>query len=203
MTGMVGGLFGQGAGDAATSATSSVADAAGSPWITGLASAGQGILQLASSRQKVAGLDQQRQAALVAAGQADFAASQEELAGRASAVQVQQQLAKTLAAQNARYAGAGIALDTGTPATVAGATTDEGNAQLAITRGNATIRAGDQTIRAQQMRQQAALLKQKSDLASASGWLNFGGTLFDYADKALSRTPGSVTTPGSGSLGGF
>jgi hypothetical protein len=202
MTGAVSGLFGGGEGGGG-SVLGAIGDAAGSPLVTGLMSGGQSLLNFSASQQKSQSLLMQRNNVLTAAGQADFAASQELLAGRESAVQVQQALARTLASQVARYAAGGIAVDSGTPATVAGTTTNEANAQLAIVRGNATIKAGDQTIRAQQLRQQAALLTKQAHLQTNAGYLGLADGIFGAIDKAFSGTPGTEVAPGSATLPGF
>jgi hypothetical protein len=165
---------------------------AGSPWVTGALALGQAGLTIASSQQQALGLRAQAGAARAAAGQAEFAAGQEALRGRAAAVQVRQSLARTLATQNARYAAAGIALDDGTPATVADATRLEADRQLTVSDANATIRAEDQRLRAGQLRGQATLLNDRADGAVTTGWLTAGASLFDLADRGGARTPGTV-----------
>jgi hypothetical protein len=167
-------------------------------FLTDMAAFNRWGLETASTQMRVSALEQQSQAAMTSAAQADFAASQDELAGRAAVVQVQQQLNKTLAAQVARYAANGIALDTGTPAVVAGATTNEANTQIAITRGNATIKAEDQRLRGQQLRQQAKQLKLQATAAGVSGFTGSLLNFSDYQDKRASLMPGTIGSPGGG-----
>jgi hypothetical protein len=191
MTGVVE-VIGAGLASAWSAAAPAAAGVAASPWVTGALALGQAGMSIASAQQQAVGLRAQAQAANASAAQADFAAGQEELRGRAAALGVRQALAQTLAAQNARYAAAGVALDGGTPETVADATTAEADRQLAIGGANAVIRAEDQWLRGGQLRQQARLLGDRADSTMTAGWLGAGGSLFDLFDRTGARLPGTV-----------
>lgn len=111
------------------------------------------------------------------------------LRGRADAANTRSQLLRDIAAQNARYAGAGIVLDeNGTPAAVAEASRQEAERQLTIGDTNATIRA--ETRRAE-----ATAMRTRADSTQLGGYLSAGGSIFDYATRAVARLPGRTATP--------
>lgn len=141
--------------------------------IAGLASAG---LAISGARQQAAGMRVQAQ-------QQDLLVKQEELRGREQANQVREALLRTLATQRAQYAAAGIALDGGTPQTVADASAYEAERELAIAAGNTASRAGAGALNAR-------LLRERATSTSRAGIISGGLSLFDAADRLSSGVAG-------------
>lgn len=102
--------------------------------------------------------------------------------GEIEANRIRDQLMKTLAAQTARYAAAGIVLDGGTPATVAEETTRQADRETEIARTGAAFRSAQTGFEAAQQQARASLLQQQSE------WSLFGGVLGSIGNAA--RTPG-------------
>ena len=155
------------------------AAASAAPYITAAAAvAGAGLQFMGAQRQAAVYRSQARQS--------DFQARQEELRGREQANQVQSALQRVRAAQNARYAAAGVLLDDGTPETVAAATEAEAERQTTIVRSNATIAAEDRRIR-------SGMLNDTADATMTNAWWQGGMSLFDLVDRNLQRMPGTTT----------
>lgn len=177
--------------------TTALASAA--PYVStaaGLASVGGTVL---SATQRAAALRTQAGNTALAADQAQVAAQAQELAGRADALRIRQQLVRTLATQTARYGAAGVSLDSGAPQTVADASAAEADLNLAIVQGNAGIASADQRLRAIALAGQSSSLDTQAGVTTLTGGIAAGASLFDLVDRRLARSPGTARTA-SGAL---
>ena len=153
-----------------------------------VASAGLGV---ASAQQSA---NAQRMQARVQQGQAQqgqFAADQEVLRGLQQSLAMREQLAKVLAAQNARYASAGLTLD-GTPETVANATRTVAERELALADANTTIRREQMRTGASLLSSQADATGMGADFTSWAGSIGAGVNLFDHLDRQAARRAGQT-----------
>lgn len=116
---------------------------------------------------------------------------QEQLRGQEAANQVRETLLRTLATQRAAYAAAGVALDSGTPDTVATETRRQTDRELAIQAGNtaATVNLGK--AKADSFRQNAGLLRTQATDARRMGGLNAAISLFESVESAAARVAGA------------
>jgi hypothetical protein len=189
------------AGTAATAASgaaaaSSAAAATATPWLAyasiaaALTSAGLGVAgtQQSANAQRMQSRVQQGQAQ-----QGQFAANQETLRGLQQSLAMREQLAKVLAAQNARYASAGLTLD-GTPETVADATRTVAERELALADANTTIRREQMRTGASLLASQADASGMGADFTSYAGTIGAGVNLFDNLDRQAARRAGQNVT---------
>lgn len=189
------------AGTAATAASgaaaaSSAAAATATPWLAyasiaaALTSAGLGVAgtQQSANAQRMQARVQQGQAQ-----QGQFAANQETLRGVQQSLAMREQLAKVLAAQNARYASAGLTLD-GTPETVADATRTVAERELALADANTTIRREQMRTGASLLSSQADASGMGADFTSWAGSIGAGVNLFDNLDRQAARRAGQNVT---------
>lgn len=143
-----------------------------------LLSVGTGIAgAISSSNQSAA----QAELARLAAQSGTITAEMEILRGQQEANRIRENMLKTLATQRARYAGAGIVLDSGTPATVQEATTEEADRETQIIQTNAGMRAATARIAAANQEARANLL---DDQADSLLWGGIGSAL----SRGLTRT---------------
>jgi len=147
---------------------------------------------VASAGSAVMGAQHQAGVMRTQARMADFNATTEAIRGRIQANQTRQAMLRTLAAQSARYAGSGLALE-GTPDLVGEQTIQEAERQLTIDQTNATLRAEAQ-------RQRARLLEDDAGWAETGGYLRGGLSLLNAGSRMYDRWPGSSS--GSGGNGG-
>lgn len=142
-------------------------------------------MALASAGLQIVGAQRQASVLRAQAAQSEFAAEQELLRGREQANQIRRQLASVRAAQNARYAAAGVLLDDGTPETVISATEAEADRQVQIVRTNAVIASEDRRLR-------GGMLNDQASTATSNAWWQAGAGLFDYYDRWSARQPGTT-----------
>jgi hypothetical protein len=138
----------------------------------------------------------QRMQARVQQGQAQqgqFAADQEMLRGLQQSLALREQLAKVLAAQNARYASAGLTLD-GTPETVADNTRAVAERELQLLDANTTIRREQLRTGASLLSSQADATGMGADFTSWAGSIGAGVNLFDNLDRQAARRAGQNVT---------
>jgi hypothetical protein len=153
-----------------------------------LASAGLGI---AGAQQQAATMRLQAGQQRTQAAQTDFSAQQEVLKGREQANQVRGTLLRTLASQNARYAGAGLTLE-GTPETVATDTINQAERELALLGANSTIRAEATRTQASLLRDSADWTEGGAPLTELTGSAGSVINLFDRVDRIGARRAGTV-----------
>jgi hypothetical protein len=165
--------------------TMAALSAAGAVTSAGLGVAGA---QQAANSQRMQALVQQGQAQ-----QGQFAADQEVLRGLQQSLAMREQLAKVLAAQNARYASAGLTLD-GTPETVADATRTVAERELALADANTTIRREQMRTGASLLSSQADATGMGADFTSWAGSIGAGVNLFDNLDRQAARRAGQNVT---------
>jgi hypothetical protein len=188
---------------ATTAAGASAASAGGaaaattSTWAT-LATYASVAAALTSAGLGVAGAQQsastQRAQARVQQGQAQqgrFAADQESLRGLQQSLAMREQLSRVLAAQNARYAAAGLALD-GTPETVADATRAVAERELALAEANSTIRREQLLTQGNLLASTADATGSGADFTSWAGSIGAGVNLFDNLDRQAARRAGQT-----------
>jgi hypothetical protein len=154
------------------------------------------VTAAASATATYAGAQQQAAQQRTQARMADFNATTEAIRGQIQANQVRETLMRTLAAQSARYAGSGLALE-GTPDLVAEQTVAQANRELTMTETNTVLRS-------EQLRQRARLLEDDAGATELGGTTGAVINLFDTASRTYSRFPGSTSSPGGGwgSVGG-
>jgi hypothetical protein len=167
---------------AALPSASTVAQAAA------ITSAGLGVAgaQQAAASQRMQARVQQGQAQ-----QAQFAAQQETLRGFQQSLALREQLSRVLAAQNARYAAAGLTLD-GTPETVADATRTVAERELALNDANTTIRSEQIRTQSNLLSSQADATGRGADFTSWAGTIGAGVNLFDSLDRQAARRAGQT-----------
>lgn len=175
-------------------AASSAAAATATPWLAyasiaaALTSAGLGVAgaQQSANAQRMQARVQQGQAQ-----QARFAADQETLRGLQQNLALREQLSRVLAAQNARYASAGLTLD-GTPETVADNTRTVAERELALLDANTTIRREQLLTGASLLSSQADATGMGADFTSWAGTIGAGVNLFDSLDRQAARRAGQT-----------
>jgi hypothetical protein len=180
----------------AATAASTAAAASATPWLAyasiaaALTSAGLGVAgaQQTASAQRMQARVQQGQAQ-----QGQFAANQETLRGMQQSLAMREQLSRVLAAQNARYASAGLTLD-GTPETVANETRAVAERELALLDANTTIRREQMRTGASLLASQADKTGQGADFTSWAGSIGAGVNLFDNLDRQAARSAGQNVT---------
>lgn len=123
-----------------------------------------------------------------AAARADFDARQELIRGQQQSQQLRENLLRTLSAQRARFAGAGLATDDGTPQGLQDQAREDAERELGIVNANATIRSGQQ-------RSQAKAFRNAAGIAATSGALSAGLSLFDTVDSYAQRMAGTPQAP--------
>lgn len=162
-----------------------------------VAAAGSQIMQ---AQQQAAG--QRNQAALdaVRARQQELEARGVEARGTAEALDVRENLLRTLAAQNARYAASGILLGDGTPQAVADETRADAERQLDILSTNTTIAAEGARIGAAQTQQRSLLLRDQAGFTTTAGYVGAVATAGRGAVDAYNRWPGTATAPPPGAV---
>lgn len=143
---------------------------------------------LASAGMAIAGSQAQAGAMRNEADRQNLAAQGELLRGQSEANQVRSALLRTLAAQNARAAGAGLALDDGVTATLADEAERQAEIELGIRRGNTLTAFGDRAMGADALRDRA-------DSSELGGLVRGGIGIFDAADRWYSRQGGTAATP--------
>lgn len=125
------------------------------------------------------------------AQQGRFAADQETLRGLQQNLALREQLSRVLAAQNARYASAGLTLD-GTPETVADNTRTVAERELALLDANTTIRREQLRTGASLLSSQADATGMGADFTSWAGTIGAGVNLFDNLDRQAARRAGQT-----------
>ncbi|MBR0678172.1 hypothetical protein GXW77_18530 [Roseomonas alkaliterrae] len=165
--------------------------------IAAAATAGSQIMQ---AQQQ--GTAQRNQAALdqIRARQQELEARGVEARGTAEALDVRENLLRTLAAQNARYAASGLMLEDGTPGAVAEETRADAERQLDILRTNTTIAAESARIGAAQTQQRALLLRDQAGFTTTAGYVGAAATAARAGLDAYNRWPGTTTSPGGGAV---
>ncbi len=114
----------------------------------------------------------------------DFNAGQEKIRGMQDANKIRENLIATLSSNSARYAAAGIDLNSGTPETIDIATQEDADRQLELSRSNATILT-------EQRRMQAAQYRSSAKTTSDMGWFGLATGIFATAEKADNLYGGS------------
>lgn len=160
--------------------------------IASVASAGLRLLESQAQARAMSG-----QAALLRlqARQGELAARGEELRGQAEAQSVRETLLRTLAAQQARYAAAGLVLGEGTPGTLEEEALSEAERQLEVIRTQTVLNAESRRIGAANTDARALLLADQAAFARLAGPLSAGATLIEGGVRAWERRPGRTTGP--------
>lgn len=166
-----------------------------------MAGAVNGLLSMVQGEQQAAALKYEASSQRSAANQEDFAAQQELLKGRTDALGIRQNLVQTLAAQNARYAGSGIALDAGAPATAAEVSVTNADAATTMATGNATLASEQRKLRATQLRDQAKYTASAATAARTAGYVKGSLTLIKDGESDA-RTAASLGSKAIALFGG-
>jgi hypothetical protein len=160
--------------------------------IATVASAG---LQLLSARQQAGQARVASQMAAIQAQQGQLQARSIEQQGQAAALDVRDTLLRTLAAQQARYAAAGIVLGEGTARTLEEQVQQEADRQLDTLRVNTGLAAESARIGSQNQTARAALLADQARFAALAGPIGALATGADGLLRAQARSAGSVVSP--------
>ena len=177
----------------ALSAVSAIGGSAGVLGTVGtLLSAGFGIVSAINQSNTLAG---QAQLAQITAQSGMITAEMEILRGEQEANKIRENLMKTLSSQRARYAGAGIVLDSGTPATVAEDAMATADRETQVVETNAGMKASAARIAALNASARADMLDSQADWTLVSG---VAGSVIKGA-TGLARL--GDTLPGSAKLG--
>jgi hypothetical protein len=160
--------------------------------LASVASAGLRLLEGQAQARALSG-----QAALmrVQARQGELSARGEELRGTAEAQSVRETLLRTLAAQQARYSAAGLALGEGTPLTLEEEAQAEAERQLEVIRTQTVLNAEGRRIGAASAETRALLLSDQAAFARLAGPLSAGATLAEGGVRAWERWPGRTVQP--------
>lgn len=140
---------------------------------------------LASAGLAIAGSSRNAALQRAQAGQQELQARQELIRGQQQSNELRDRLLRTLAAQNARFAAAGISIDSGTPMTLAEEAQRQANVELGLVSGNSASRSA-------QAMMQAGLLSEAADFTQAGGLVSGGINLLDTYDRWQRRQPGTV-----------
>lgn len=160
--------------------------------ISSVASAGLGIMQ---AQQQAGAMNIQADQQRLQAELQGLQARQEENRGAAEALDVRRNLMRTLGAQNARYAAAGLALDEGTPQVVAEDTQADAVREGRTVETNAALRASGIRTEAAGSRIRATLLNDQASATRTAGYVQAGVTLLQGGIGAYNRMPGNLAVP--------
>lgn len=152
-------------------------------------------LQIAQAQQQAGMQRIQAQQAAMQAQQGALAAEAEEQRGAAAALDTRENLLRTLAAQNARYAAAGIVLEDGTVGTVQDASARTAERELQLIRTGTTLAAEGRRFGAGGELARATALRDQASFTSAAGYAGAGISLARGGLQLLDRQPGTVNRP--------
>jgi hypothetical protein len=165
------------------------------PVLTAISAVGTAAMTAASAQQQAGAQRIQAGQARLAAAAAEIAAAGEEVRGQSAALDLRQQLLRTLAAQNARWASAGVALQSGTPQQLADATAAEAERQLGIIETQTRINAAAKRIGGAGAIINAGLLEDQAAATSTAGWLGGAVRLAQGGINLFDRLEGTPTRP--------
>lgn len=163
--------------------------------IGALASVASAGVQVLRAQQEASAARAQAALMQVQARQGEVQAQAEELRGQQAALDTRERLLRVLAAQNARYLAAGLAIGEGTPEAVAEDSAAAAERELDIIRTDTVLRAETARIgaaTAREMSRVQASAGRVSLLAGAGGAL---ATLGEGAARAYDRWPGRAQAP--------
>ena len=160
-----------------------------------LASVASAGLRLLEGQAQARAMSNQAALMRIQARQGELAARGEELRGQAEAQSVRETLLRTLAAQQARYAAAGLVLGEGTPLTLEEEAQTEAERQLEVIRTNAQLNAESRRIGAANTEARALLLTDQAAFARIAGPLSAAATLAEGGARWWARQPGTPTAP--------
>lgn len=161
-----------------------------------VASAGLGVMQ---SQQQAGAMNIQADQARLQAELGNIQARQEENRGASEALDLRRNLLRTLGAQNARYAAAGLALDEGTPQVVAEDTQADAVREGRTLDTNTQLRASSLRMEGATGRIRASLLNDQASATRTAGTIGAGVTLLQGGMSAYGRMPGSTGSSRGGS----
>ena len=166
--------------------------------VSAIGTAAAAGLQLMQAQQQAAAMRGQAALLGVQARQQELSARSIEQRGQIEALNTREQLLRVLAAQDARYAAAGLALDDGTPATVAEQTARDAERQLQVMATSTALDAASARIGAAMTGQRALLLADQAGWTSTAGWLGAAATASRGLVDWWARQPGTVVPPARG-----
>ena len=155
-------------------------------------------LQLMQAQQQAAAMRGQAALLGIQSRQQELSARSIEQRGQIEALNTREQLLRVLAAQDARYAAGGLALDDGTPETVAEQTARDAERQLQVMATNTALDAASARIGAAMTGQRALLLADQAGWTSTAGWLGAAATASRGLVDWWARQPGTVVPPARG-----
>jgi hypothetical protein len=166
--------------------------------VSAIGTAAAAGLQVMQAQQQAGAMRNQAALLSIQARQQELSARSIEQRGQMEALNTRDQLLRVLAAQNARYAAGGLALDDGTPATVAEQTARDAERQLQVMATSTELDAASARIGAAGTQQRARLLADQAGWTSTAGWLGAAATAGRGAVDWWARQPGTVVPPPGG-----
>jgi len=166
--------------------------------VSAVASAAAAGLQLMQAQQQAGAMRNQAALLGIQARQQELSARSIEQRGEMEALNTREQLLRVLAAQNARYAAGGLALEDGTPATVAEQTARDAERQLQVMATSTALDAASARMGAAGTAQRALLLADQAGWTSTAGWLGAAATAGRGVADWWARHPGTVVPPAGG-----
>lgn len=162
--------------------------------VSAIATAASAGLRLLEANQQAGQARVMAQMAALQARQGEMQARSVEQQGQQAALDVREALLRTLAAQQARYAAAGIVLGEGTPLTLEEEVSREADRQLDTLRVNTGLQAEAARIGAANQQARALLLADQSRFAALAGPIGAAVTLADGYLRYQARQPGAIRT---------
>lgn len=163
--------------------------------LSAVATAASAGLQLLQANQAAGQAQVQSRLAALQARQGELQARSVEQQGQAAALDVRDALLRTLSAQQARYAAAGIVLGEGTPLSLEEEVTREADRQLDTVRTNTGLAAESARMGAANQQARAALLADQARFQALAGPIGAAATLADGFLRYQARQPGQAPQP--------
>lgn len=166
--------------------------------VSAIGTAAAAGLQIMQAQQQAGAMRNQAALLGIQARQQELSARSIEQRGEMEALNTREQLLRVLAAQNARYAAGGLALEDGTPATVEEQTARDAERQLQVMATSTALDAASARIGGAGTAQRALLLADQAGWTSTAGWLGAAATAGRGAADWWARQPGTVVPPAGG-----
>lgn len=163
--------------------------------VSAVAAVASSGLRLLEANQQAGQARAASQMAAIQAQQGQLQARSVEQQGQAAALDVRDTLLRTLSAQQARYAAAGIVLGEGTALTLEEQVQQEGDRQLDTLRVNTGLAAESARIGAANQGARTALLADQARFAALAGPIGAATTLADGYLRSQARSAGRIVSP--------
>jgi hypothetical protein len=173
------------------------------PILAALSAVVGAVTTVSQARQQSGTLRLQAAQSDVARRSAELAAQGEEVRGQSAALDVREQLLRTLSSQRARYAAAGVALDSGAPLTLAEETEDLADRQLSLVDSQTRINAASRRLQGASSGIRGGLLTDQADQVETLAPVSAGISLVNTGINLFDTLPGTVKRPERTRAGGI